>query len=189
MKRLEALKGFLDKIWEKARYSAIFYESIKFFDKELPKLASYLDDGGARMKSFVDSMPEATREIYKEVLVKPVVKMYEIKLKEIELEVQEKIAEKERSEKERAIERERAEKERAIEKERAEKERAEKEKIESALKMTCQEAVAEKFPDISPMALLLINKLEFMKCNQLIRQLNSLANANECEKFLQQLTS
>ncbi|MEW6379853.1 MAG: hypothetical protein AB1611_09620 [bacterium] len=89
MGRLEALKSFLDCIWNKTQYGRIFYETMVLF-KDLPELVHFFDEGGLKMKSFVDTMPEPARKIYEEVLVAPVVKRltqeFEGKLQQAELE-------------------------------------------------------------------------------------------------------
>jgi len=98
MSRLDALKGFLDIIWNKTQYGRIFYETMVLF-KDLPELVQFFDERGLKMKSFVDTMPEPTRKIYEEVLVAPVVKRYEEKLKQEEME-RELEREREKAEKE-----------------------------------------------------------------------------------------
>ncbi len=170
--RLEALKRFLDNIWQTARYSSIFYETFVLFRQELPDLADYFDQGGVKMKSFVDSMPKAAREIYEEVLVTPVIKEYGEKLKQVELE---RVIERER---------ERAERERA---EWAERER-EHERAEKELIATCQQVVLNKFPDIPAKLLLAINQMNFSKCNQLLRELGTVSDVQGFEAILEKLS-
>jgi hypothetical protein len=166
--RLEALKGFLDTIWNETQYGRIFYETMVLF-KDLPELAQFFDEGGLKMKSFADTMPEPTRKIYEEVLVAPVIKQYEEKLKQGELE-------KERIEAE--LEKEKA----AAELER-EREKAEKEE----LRATCQQVIFNKFPDISGGVLVAVNQLNSSQCNQLLRGLDKIRDAHECEAFLKNL--
>ena len=159
--RLEALKGFLDTIWNKTQYGRIFYETMVLF-KDLPDLAHYFDEGGLKMKSFADTMPESTRKIYEEVLVAPVVKRltqeYGEKLKQVELE---------REKTEAKLERKKAEKE--------------------ELRATCQQVIFNKFPDISGGALVAVNQFSFSQCNQLLRGLEKMRDAQECEAFLKSL--
>ena len=167
--------------------SSIFYETFVLFKEELAQLCNYFDEGGVRMKSFVDTMPKEARRIYEEVLVKPVIKEYSEKLRQIELEKERAEKQKERAEKhkeraEREKEREKAERER--ERERAERER---ERAEKELRMTCQEVVANRFPDISSSALMAVNRLSFSKCNQLLKELDRISDAHECEAFLKSL--
>jgi hypothetical protein len=157
MGRIESLKGFLDTIWNKTQYGRIFYETMVLF-KDLPELAHYFDEGGLKMKSFADTMPEPTRKIYEEVLVAPVVKRltqeYDEKLKQAEME-----------------------------KEKIELERAEKE-----IRATCQQVIYNKFPDVSGGALVAVNQLSFSQCNQLLRGLEKIKDAHDCEAFLKNLT-
>jgi hypothetical protein len=195
MSRLDALKGFLDTIWNKTQYGRIFYETMVLF-KDLPELAQFFDEGGLKMKSFVDTMPEPTRKIYEEVLVAPVVKRYEEKLKREELERERIEAELEKEKAAAALEKEKAaaalEKEKAaaaLEKERAaaelerEREKAEKEE----LRATCQQVIFNKFPDISGGALVAVNQLNSSQCNQLLRGLDKIRDVHACEAFLKNL--
>lgn len=168
--RLSALNGFLERIWKKAAYAHIFYETLGFFRKDLPDLYNYFDEGGIKMKSFIDTIPEGTREIYEAVLVTPVIKEYQERLKHLEME-----KEMERAEKEM----ERAEKEK-------EKQRAEKE--EDELRKTCECVVSHKFPDISAIALVSINQLSFSDCSFLLRELEKISNVHDCESFLKNLS-
>jgi len=108
-------------------------------------------------------------------------KEYEEKLRLVELEKER--AEKEREKAER--EREKAERER----EKAEREKAEREKEERELKMTCQEAVINRFADISTKALISINKLNFSECNQLLKELNKMDKVGDCEALLEKLSA
>jgi hypothetical protein len=163
MSRLDALKGFLDTIWNKTQYGRIFYETMVLF-KDLPELAQFFDEGGLKMKSFVDTMPEPTRKIYEEVLVAPVVKRYEEKLKREELE------------------RERAEAK--LEKTEAE---LEKEKAEKELRTSCQQVIFNKFPDISGGTLVTVTQLNSSQCNQLLRGLDKIRDVHACEAFLKNL--
>jgi len=168
-------------IWNKTQYGRIFYETMVFF-KDLPELAHFFDEGGLKMKSFADTMPEPTRKIYEEVLVAPVVKRltqeYGEKLKLVELE-------RERERAEATLERERAEARLEIERAetKLEMERAEKEE----LRATCQQVIFNRFPDISAAALVAMNQLSFSQCNQLLRGLEKIRDAQECEAFLRDL--
>ena len=163
--RLEALKGLLNTIWSTTTYTSVFYEALVFFKQQLPDLVDYFDEGGIKMKSFVDTMPKAVRDIYEEVLVRPVVKKYGEKLRQVELE-----------------------KKLEVERERAERERAERERAEKELRATCLQAVANKFPDISAKALLTINQLSFSQCNKLLIELGVIADVHNYELFLKKLS-
>jgi hypothetical protein len=208
MGRLDALKGFLDTIWNKTQYGRIFYETMVLF-KDLPELTQFFDEGGLKMKSFVDTMPEPTRKIYEEVLVAPVVKVYEEKLKQGKLEREKIEAKLEREKIEGKLEREKIEAklerekieaklerekieaelektEAELEKERIEA-KLEKEKVEENLRTTCQQVIFNKFPDISASALVAVNQLSFSQCNQLLRGLDKIRDAHECEAFLKNL--
>ena len=204
--RLDALKGFLDTIWDKTRYGRIFYETMKLF-KGFSKLIRFFDERGLKMKSFADTMPAPTRKIYEEVLVAPVVKRltheYGEKLKQGELEKEK--AEKEREKIEAELERERAEKEKErieaelekeriearLERERVEKERIEaemaRERAEKEIRATCQQVILNKFPDVSGSALVAVNQLSFSQCNQLLRGLERVRDVRDCETFLKSL--
>lgn len=172
MGRLEALKDFLDTIWNKTQYGRIFYETMVFF-KDLPELIHFFDERGLKMKSFADTMPEPTRKIYEEVLVAPVIKAYEEKLKQEEIEREKTEAKLEKTE--AKLERERIEAE------------LEKEKAEKDLRMTCQQVISNKFPDISASALVAVNQLNFSQCNQLLRGLENIGDVHACEAFLKNL--
>jgi hypothetical protein len=176
MGRLEALKGFLDTIWNNTQYGRIFYETMVLF-KDLPELAHFFDEGGVKMKSFVDTMPEPTRKIYEEVLVAPVVKRltqeHGEKLKQIEMEREKTEAKLEKTEAEMIKERMEAE----IEREKAEKE----------IRATCQQVILNKFPDVSGAALVAVNQLSFSQCNQLLRGLEKIKDVHDCEAFLKNL--
>jgi hypothetical protein len=181
MGRLEALKGFLDTIWNKTQYGRIFYETMVLF-KDLPELTQFFDEGGLKMKSFVDTMPEPTRKIYEEVLVAPVVKVYEEKLKREELERERAEAKLEKTE----AELEKGRIEAKLEKERIEA-KLEKEKVEGNLRTTCQQVILNKFPNISGGALMAVNQLSFSQCNELLRGLDKIRDVHECEAFLKDL--
>jgi hypothetical protein len=167
MGRLDALKGFLDNVWDKTQYGRIFYETMVLF-KDLPELAQFFDEGGLKMKSFADTMPEPTRKIYEEVLVAPVVKRLS----------------QEHGEKLKQVELEREKAEAKLEKTEAE---LEKEKAEKDLRATCQQVIFNKFPDVSAGALVAVNQLSFSQCNQLLRGLEKFRDAHECEAFLKNL--
>jgi hypothetical protein len=177
--RLDALKGFLDTIWNKTQYGRIFYETMVLF-RDLPELAQFFDEGGLKMKSFVDTMPEPTRKIYEEVLVAPVIKRYEEKLKQAQMEKTEAKLERERIEAE--LEKTEAE----LEKERIEA-KLEKEKVEENLRTTCQQVILNKFPDVSGGALMAVNQLSFSQCNQLLRGLEKVGDVHACEAFIKNL--
>ncbi len=176
MGRLEALKGFLDTIWNKTQYGRIFYETMVLF-KDLPELAHFFDEGGLKMKSFVDTMPEPTRKIYEEVLVVPVVRRltqeHGEKLKQVEMEREKTEAKLEKTE----AELEKTEAELIIEREKAEKE----------IRATCQQVIFNKFPDVSGGVLVAVNQLSFSQCNQLLRGLEKIRDVQECEAFLKNL--
>ena len=106
--QLGSLKCFLNNIWKRAEYSSLFYETFILFRKEMPELCHYFDEGEVKMKSFVDTMPPEARRVYEDVLVKPVIKEYGEKLRQVELEKKmvEGEREKERLERERERERE-----------------------------------------------------------------------------------
>lgn len=175
----------LDTIWSRTTYTSLFYEALVFFKQQLPDLVDYFDEGGIKMKSFVDTMPKAVRDIYEEVLVRPVVKKYGEKLKQYgdklrQVELEKKLeVERERAERER----ERAVLERERERAELERDRAEKE-----LRATCLQAVANKFPDISAKALLTINQLSFSQCNKLLIELGVIADVHNYELFLKKLS-
>ncbi|MEW6381622.1 MAG: hypothetical protein AB1611_18750 [bacterium] len=192
--KLGVLKGFLERIWKKAAYANIFYETLGFFIKDLPDLYNYFDEGGIKMKSFIDTIPKGTREIYKEVLVTPVVKEYQEKLKQLKMEKkraekEKKRAEKERERTEKEMERERAEKERERTEKEMERERAEKEreKEKSELQKTCQLVVSHRFPDIPAASLMSISQLSFSDCSHLLRELEGISNAHDCEILIENL--
>ncbi|MEW6380300.1 MAG: hypothetical protein AB1611_11935, partial [bacterium] len=112
-----------------------------------------------------------TRKIYEEVLVAPVIKKYEEKLQQVEME-----RERERIEKAEAeLEREKLEAE--IEREKAEKE----------IRATCQQVIFNKFPDVSGGVLVAVNQLSFSQCNQLLRGLEKIKDAHDCEAFIKNL--
>jgi hypothetical protein len=174
--KLKALNGFLERTWKKAAYAHVFYETLFFFRKDLPDLYNYFDEGGKKMKSFADTMPKDLRELYEEVLVTPVIKEYQEKLKHLELE-------KERAERE--MEKERAEKEMERAEKEMEKERAGKE--EGELRGTCQVVISHRFPDISTGALVSINQLSFSGCSHLLRELEKISTVHDCEILLKNL--
>jgi chromosome segregation ATPase len=162
--------------------------------RDLPELAQFFDEGGLKMKSFVDTMPEPTRKIYEEVLVAPVVKVYEEKLKQAQMEKTEAKLERERIEAElekteAELEKTEAELEKTeaeLEKERIEA-KLEKEKVEGNLRTTCQQVILNKFPNISAGALMAVNQLSFSQHNQLLRGLDKIRDVHECEAFLKNL--